>query len=82
MVTHLKLLPMSDCFPVRNEKALKFEGHLCAGSAHNLDYDDGDQTGGIFAYPDTCRGDSGGPVTLRFDYFSLKNESGSLDSVT
>ncbi len=74
MVTHLKLLPLSDCFPPFNEQARKFEGHLCAGSAQTSEEDDEDQTNTAFAYPDTCRGDSGGPVTVRSDHEDDKDK--------
>ena len=47
-----------------------YEGHFCAGSGQNSDNEDEDddygQSGKTFAYPDTCRGDSGGPVTVRY----------------
>ena len=75
MVTHLKLLPLADCFPPNNERAHKFEGHFCAGSGQNSDNDDDDdydQSAKMFAYPDTCRGDSGGPVTVRYQLLRLK----------
>ena len=66
MVTHLKQLPLRDCFPPRNEQAHKFEGHFCAGSGR--DEDDG-RADGVVAFADTCRGDSGGPVTTRYTRF-------------
>ena len=66
MVTHLRLLALKDCFPPQNEQAHKFEGHICAGSPQNLDGDDDDDpVDKGFAFADTCRGDSGGPVTVR-----------------
>ena len=42
MVTHLKLLPLRDCFPPRNEQAHKFSGHICAGSPQKTDDEEDD----------------------------------------
>ena len=61
MVTHLKLLSLKDCFPPQNEQAHKFEGHICAGSSQNSEEAEDDRP----AFADTCKGDSGGPVTTR-----------------
>jgi hypothetical protein len=66
MVTHLKLLKLNDCFPPQNELAHKFDGHICAGSNQNSEEDnEDDRPDKVFAFADTCRGDSGGPVTTR-----------------
>jgi hypothetical protein len=65
MVTHLRLLGLKDCFPPNNEQAHKFEGHICAGSPQHSDEEDDDPGDKGFAFADTCRGDSGGPVTVR-----------------
>ena len=42
MVTHLKQLPLRDCFPPRNEQAHKFSGHICAGSPQKTDDEEDD----------------------------------------
>ncbi|TRY79850.1 hypothetical protein TCAL_07381, partial [Tigriopus californicus] len=44
------------CIPPIHEKATQFQGHLCAG---------GDRVSGSDIHSDSCKGDSGGPLTLR-----------------
>ncbi len=67
MVTHLRLLMLKDCFPPQNEQAHKFDGHICAGSPQHFGEEEEDdyQADKEFVFADTCRGDSGGPVTVR-----------------
>ena len=44
------------CFKRRQEAAIKFKGHFCAGVGDKSDRD---------FHADACTGDSGGPATIR-----------------
>ncbi len=54
----LRLLRLIDCIPRKEENLLKFQGHFCAGDGKTF-YEAGYYT------PDSCKGDSGGPLTYR-----------------
>ena len=59
---HIKMLPIEYCFNRRQESDLAFKGHFCAGEGHTvLDHPKMDQ----HIHADSCKGDSGGPATLR-----------------
>ena len=54
----IRLLKITDCISSQERDLVNFEGHFCAGDGKTYH-----ETG--YYTPDSCKGDSGGPLTYR-----------------